>query len=113
MSIYEQSNGIASTIDLKCNRKKQDKRLSNHHFTLHLPEKTKHPSSDPRYAAIKWYSINFQLVFEMQIIGVLVKHWRATSVGAHFQCSPGADHDFLLDSPLMGFHVAVCLASSN
>ena len=69
MSIYKQSNGIASTIDLKCNRKKQDKRLSNHHFPLHLPEKTRHNSSDPRYVTLKWYSINFQWVFGMQIIG--------------------------------------------
>ena len=41
MSISEHSNDLASTIDLKCNRKKQDKCLSNHHFPLHLPEKTK------------------------------------------------------------------------
>ena len=32
VSISEHSNGLASTIDFKCNRKKQDKRLSNHHF---------------------------------------------------------------------------------
>ena len=60
MSISEHSNGLASTIDFKCNRKKQDKCLSHHHFPLHLPQKTKHHYSDPRYAALKWYSINFQ-----------------------------------------------------
>ena len=54
MSISEHSNGLASTIDFKCNRGKQDKRLSNHHFPLHLPEKTKHHSSETRYTALKW-----------------------------------------------------------
>ena len=44
---------------------------------------------------------------------LLVKHWRATSVGAPFQWYPGADHDFLVDSPLMEFHVSVCQAISN
>ena len=68
MSIYEHINGLASTIDLKCNRRKQDKRLRNHHFPLHLPQQTKHNSGDPRYAELKWYSINFQLVFGMQLI---------------------------------------------
>ena len=37
MSISEHSNGLASTIEFKCNKKKQDKRLSTHHFPLHLP----------------------------------------------------------------------------
>ena len=37
MSISEKINGLDSTIDLKCNRKEQDKRLRNHHFTLRLP----------------------------------------------------------------------------
>ena len=69
MSISENSNGLASTIDFKCNRKKQDQRLSNHHFSLHIPEKTKHNSSDPRYAALKWYSIKFQWVSGIQLIG--------------------------------------------
>ena len=54
MYISEHSNGLASTIDFKCNRKKQDKCLSNRHFPLHLPQKTKHYSSDPCYASIKW-----------------------------------------------------------
>ena len=69
ISISEHSNGLASTIEFKCNKKKQDKRLNNHHFSLHLPQKTRHHSSDPRYAALKWYSINFQWVFGMQLIG--------------------------------------------
>ena len=69
MSISEHSNGLASTIEFKCNKKKQDKRLSNHHFTLNLPQQTKHHSCEPRYAAIIWYSINFQWVFRMQLIG--------------------------------------------
>ena len=69
MSIYEQINDLASTIEFKCNRKKQDKRLNHHHFTLRLPQKTKHHSSDPHYAASKWYSINFQWVFGTQLIG--------------------------------------------
>ena len=63
------SNGLASTIDFKFNREKQDKRLSNHHFPLHLPQQTKHHSCEPRYAALIWYSINFQWVFGMQLIG--------------------------------------------
>ena len=37
MSISEHSNGVASIIEFKCNRGKQDKRLNNHHFPLHLP----------------------------------------------------------------------------
>ena len=69
MSISEHSNGIASTIDFKCNRKKQDKRLSNHHFPLHIPQQNKHRSCEPRYAVLIWYSINFQWVFGMQLIG--------------------------------------------
>ena len=48
MSISEHSNGLASTIEFKCNKKKQDKRLSNHHFPLHIPQQTKHHSCDPR-----------------------------------------------------------------
>ena len=68
MSISEHSNGLAS-IEFKCNRKKQDKRLSNHHFTLHLPQQTKNNSGGTRYVVLKWYSINFQLVFWMQLIG--------------------------------------------
>ena len=68
MSISEHHNGLASTIEFKCNKKKQDKRLNNHHFPLRLPQKTKHHSSDPRYAALKLYSINFQWVFGMQLI---------------------------------------------
>ena len=56
MCISEYSNGLASTIDFKFNReKKQDKRLSNHNFPLHLPQKTKH-----LFSGIKWYYINFQ-----------------------------------------------------
>ena len=69
MSISKDRNDLASTIGFKCNRKKQDKRLSNHHFPLHLPDKTKHHSSELRYTALKWYSINLQWVFRMQIIG--------------------------------------------
>ena len=69
MSISEQSNGLASTIEFKCNRKKQDKRLSNHNFLLHLPQQTRNRYGDTRYAALKWYSINFQWVFGMQLIG--------------------------------------------
>ena len=60
MSISKHSNDLASTNEFKCNNKKQDNRLSNHHFPLHLPEKTKHHSSETRYAVLKWYSINFQ-----------------------------------------------------
>ena len=67
MSISEHSNGLASTIDFKCNRKKQDKSLSNHIFPLHLPQQTKHHSGETRYGALKWYSINFHWVFGMQL----------------------------------------------
>ena len=69
MSISDHSNGLDSTIEFKCNKKKQDKNQSNHHFPLHLPQQTKHHSSEPRYAALIWYSINFQWVFGMQLIG--------------------------------------------
>ena len=48
MSISKHSNGLASTIEFKCNKKKQEKCLINHHFPLHLPQQTKHHSSDPR-----------------------------------------------------------------
>ena len=37
-------------------------------FFLHLPHQTKHHSGDPRYTALKWYIINFQWVFGMQLI---------------------------------------------
>ena len=69
MSISEHSNGLASTIDFKYNRIKQDKRLISHHFPLHLPQQTKHHSSEPRYAALLWFSINFQWVFSIQLVG--------------------------------------------
>ena len=69
MSISEHSNGVASTIDIECNREKQDKRLNNHHFPLHLPQQTKHHSGETHYAALKWYSIKFQWIFGMQLIG--------------------------------------------
>ena len=68
MSISVHSNGIASTIEFKCNREKQYKHLSNHHFLLCLTQKTKHRSGDPLHAALKWYSINFQWVFGVHII---------------------------------------------
>ena len=69
MSISKHSNGIASTIEFKCNKKKQDKRLSNHHFPLNLPQQTKHHSGGTQYAALICYSINLQWVFGMQLIG--------------------------------------------
>ena len=47
----------------------EKKRLRTHHFTLCLPQKTKHNYGDPRYEESKWYSINFQWVFGMQLIG--------------------------------------------
>ena len=56
MTISDHRNGLASTIDFKCNREKQDNCLSNHYFTLHLPEKTKHHSSETRYTSMKWGS---------------------------------------------------------
>ena len=68
MSIYEHSNGLASTIDFRCNKKKQDKCLTNHHFPLHLPRQTKHNSCEHHYTALIWSSINFQWVFGMELI---------------------------------------------
>ena len=52
MSISEHSNGLASTIEFKCNRKRQDKRLNNHHFTLRITQQNKHHSGNSRYAWI-------------------------------------------------------------
>ena len=69
MSISEHSNGLAYTIEFKCDKKKQDKRLSNHHFHIHLPQQTKHHSGETQYAALIWHYINFQWVFRMQLIG--------------------------------------------
>ena len=60
MSISEHSNGLASTIECRWDKKKQDKRLNNHHFPLHLPQQTKHHSGETQYAALIWYSINLQ-----------------------------------------------------
>ena len=70
MSISEQNNGLDSTIEFKCNKKKQYKLLSKRHFPLCLPQQTKNHSCEPRYVALIWYSINLQWVFRMQIIGV-------------------------------------------
>ena len=42
---------------------------------------------------------------------VLGKYQRATSMGAHYQCSPETDHNFLRDSPLTQFRAEVCQAS--
>ena len=69
MSISEHSNSLASTIECKCDKKKQDKCLSIHNFPLRLPQQTKHHSGEIQYAALVWYSINFQWVFGMQLIG--------------------------------------------
>ena len=68
MSIYEHRNGLASTIEFRYNRKKQDKLLSNHNFSLHIFQQKIHHSGDQRYSASKWYSINFQWVLGMQTI---------------------------------------------
>ena len=70
MSISEHSNGLDSTIEFKCNNKKQYKRLSNYHFPHRIPQQTKIHSSEPPYVALIWYSNNFQWVFGMQLIGV-------------------------------------------
>ena len=59
MSISEHSNGLASAIEFKRNRKKQDKRLNNHHFLLHIPHKTKHDSGEPPLYSIKM--VQYQL----------------------------------------------------
>ena len=69
MSISKHSNDLASTNEFKCNKKKQDNRLRNHHFPLHLSHQTKHHSCETCYAALIWSSINFQRVFGMQLIG--------------------------------------------
>ena len=69
MSIYKHSNGLDFTIKFRCNRKKQDKRLISHNFPLHLPQQTKHHSDETRYAASKWYSINWKWFFRIHIIG--------------------------------------------
>ena len=69
MCISEHSNGLASAIECKCDKKKQGKRQNNHHFPLRLPQQTKHHSSDSRYNELIWYSINVQWVFGMQLIG--------------------------------------------
>ena len=69
MWISKHSNGLASTIVCTCDKEKQDKRLNNHHFPLHLPQQTKHHSTETRYMALIWYSINFRWVFGMQLIG--------------------------------------------
>ena len=76
MSISELSNVLASTTEFKCNKKKQDKRLNNNHFPLHLTQQTKHNSGDPRYAESKCYSFNFQWVFGMHLIG---EGWREST----------------------------------
>ena len=68
MPIYKHRNGLVSIIEFKCNSKKQDKLLRNYHFTLHLPQQTKHHSSETCYTALKWYSIIFQWLFGMQLI---------------------------------------------
>ena len=68
MSISEHSNGLSSTIVCKRDKKKQDKRLNNHNFPLHIPHQTKHHSSETQYTELIWYSINFQWVFGMQLI---------------------------------------------
>ena len=50
---------------------------------------------------------------QKSVCQLLGKHWRDTSVGAHFQCSQGSDTDLLVESQIMEFHVAVCQVSSN
>ena len=51
MSISDHSNGLSSSIEFRCYKVKQDKRLSNHHFPLHIPQQIKHHSGDLRYEA--------------------------------------------------------------
>ena len=67
MSISEHSNGLASTIEFKCNKKKQDKHLNNHQFPLHLNQQTRYHSCEPHFTALIRYSINFQWVVGMQL----------------------------------------------
>ena len=69
MCISDHSNGLASTIECKCDKKKQDKRLNNHNFPLHVPQQTKQHFGETQCTALIWYSINFQWVFRMQLIG--------------------------------------------
>ena len=54
VSISKHSNDLASPNEFKCNKKKQDNCVSNHHFPLHLPQQTKNHSCEPRYAALIW-----------------------------------------------------------
>ena len=48
---------------------------------------------------------------QLSLHKLLGKHWWATSVGAHFQCSPESDLDFHVEPKK--FHEAVCQASSH
>ena len=61
-------------------------------------------------AAIKQHSKKTPMgkITAIEVLRVLGKHWWATSVGAHFQCSPESDLDFQVEPNK--FHVAVCLA---
>ena len=68
MSISKNSNCLDCTIEFRSNRKKQDKRLSNHHFSLRLPHQIYHNSGDSCFSASKCYSIKFEWVFGMNLI---------------------------------------------
>ena len=69
MTFYEHSSSLAFTIMCNYGRNKQDKHYHNHQFPLHIPQQSKHNSGEFRYEASKWYIINFQWVFRVQIIG--------------------------------------------
>ena len=78
MSICDHSNDIASTIEFRCHRGKQEKRLGKHHFTLHITHQTKHNSGYSRYAS--WGSTN--------LLGMLNIPWQGfkkifTTIEAH------------------------------
>ena len=102
-----------SGIDLEWDYKSRTCRLTMENYIRQILIRYGHP--EPR--KLKQLTHQYiEIIYGASIktpLEVLGKHWRATSVGAHFQCSPGADPNLLVDSPLMEFHLAVCQSSSN
>ena len=69
MTFSENRNGLGSTIVCSSGRNKQGKCYSKHKFPLHIHQKSKHNSGEFRYEVSQWYSINFQWILGMKIIG--------------------------------------------
>ena len=79
---------------------------SKHHITAH------HQNVRPMYRHAKESPLFLPREAKpSDLRGCVGKIMAGYKQGAHYQCSPETDHDFLMESPLMDFHMEGCQAS--